>query len=166
MTTTQTQTYTYTHSVTYVTDKVMRTLKEIIHGSGLSPAKLTDDWDSTERGIKAWIASGHLRQVILEVHKPLSRNLIHRWDITIDYKSVGDNDFWFDPDDIRYNIQKAGFFPAECEYSIVVINAPGRPDVSGWGPCQLRPTNGLVRQSVGTLINSNGISANAGYWRK
>ena len=46
---------TYTHSVTYVTDKMLMSLKEIIRCSGLSPEKFVADWKVLQRGISTWL---------------------------------------------------------------------------------------------------------------
>lgn len=46
---------TYTHSVTYVTDKLLTSIKNIVRLSGLNPAKLASDWTVLERGIKKWL---------------------------------------------------------------------------------------------------------------
>ncbi|MBA3920409.1 MAG: hypothetical protein H0X31_01350 [Nostocaceae cyanobacterium] len=74
---------TYTHSVTYVTNKLLLTLKEIINLSGLSPAKLADQWDVLERGIQTWLESRHLKLIVLEVYNPKTDNLVGRWDLAI-----------------------------------------------------------------------------------
>jgi Bacterial HORMA domain 2 len=42
---------TYTHSVTYVANKLLQCLKDIVRLSGLNPEKLTNDWTVLERGI-------------------------------------------------------------------------------------------------------------------
>jgi len=57
---------TYSHSVTYVTDKMLMSLKEIIRCSGLSPEKLTSEWSILHRGIKAWIETKDLERVTLD----------------------------------------------------------------------------------------------------
>ena len=51
---------TYTHSVTYVTDKMLMSLKEIIRCSGLSPEKLVADWRVLQDGIRTWLNSRDL----------------------------------------------------------------------------------------------------------
>lgn len=158
---------TYTHSVTYVTDKLLMSLKDIIRGSGLSPERLADQWDDLNRGIRSWLESRHLESVILEVFDPGTDKLIGRWDFEITYGSVGDGGMWVDTDDIRYHIKKSGLWPAQCGYRIVVHNKPGRPSVSGWSDCSLRSTAGFVRQSIGTAIGGNGhIQSGVSYWRK
>lgn len=77
--------YSYTQSVTYVTDNILKSLKDILRVSGLDPAGLVGDWEVLHRGIKAWIDSKHLELVILEIHHPKTDALIMRWDIAVSY---------------------------------------------------------------------------------
>ncbi len=157
---------TYTHSVTYVTDKMLNSIKNIIRLSGLNPAKLTSEWVGLERGIKRWLETEYLQEIHLEVYNPVTSALIGRWDFEIFYGFTGDGAFWVDTDAIKYHILKAGVWPSTCEYRIVVTNKPGRPDVAGWGPATLRSTDGFVKQSIGTTIDGSGLSTGASYWRK
>ncbi len=118
---------TYTHSVTYVTDKMLNSIKNIIRLSGLNPAKLTSEWVGLERGIKRWLETEYLQEIHLEVYNPVTSALIGRWDFEIFYGFTGDGAFWVDTDAIKYHILKAGVWPSTCEYRIVVTNKPGRP---------------------------------------
>src|SRR2546422_10328021 len=102
---------TYTHSVTFVTDKMLNSIKNIIRLSGLSPAKLTSEWVVLERGIKRWLATEDLKEVHLEVYNPATNTLIGRWDFEIFYGFVGDSAFWVDTEAITYHIRKAGVWP-------------------------------------------------------
>jgi hypothetical protein len=92
--------------------------------------------------------------------------LIGRWDVDIVYGAAGDGSFWTDTDQIRYAIHKAGLWPSQAGYRIVVDTADGRPDVLGWSNTTFRSTAGFVRQSLGSTIEHNGLGANAAYWRK
>jgi hypothetical protein len=157
---------TYTHSVTYVTDKMLMSLKEIIRCSGLSPEKLTSDWKVLHRGISTWLNSRDLDMVHLEVFNPSTDALIGRWDFDIYYGSSGDGGMWVNTDDIRYHIRKAGQWPSTCDYRIVLTTKPGCPDVDGWSKTTLRSTDGFVRQSLGTTIDGNGLRTGTAYWRK
>lgn len=157
---------TYTHSVTYVTDKMLMSIKDIIRQSGLSPEKLTADWEVLHRGIKTWLDTKDLESLHLEVFNPKSSSLVGRWDFDIYYGVTGDSAMWVNTDDIRYAIAKAGQWPAACEYRIVLTTKPGRPSVSGWGSATLRSTDGFVRQSLGTTIDGNGLQSGTSYWRK
>jgi len=157
---------TYTHSVTYVTDKLLTSIKDIIRLSGLDPAKFVDDWDTMERGIKKWLDTHDLEKVVLEVYEPKMDKLVGRWDFEISYGFSGDGSFFVDPDVIKYHIQKQGMLPSTCKYRIVTTTKIGRPDVQGWSKTTLRSTEGFVRQSIGTTIDGSGLSTTTGYWRK
>jgi len=157
---------TYTHSVTFVTNKLLLSLKDIINLSGLSPEKLTDEWDVLERGIKTWLDTQHLTQLVLEVFNSKTDKLVGRWDLAIQYGFVGDGTFWVNTEDIRYHIKKAGTWPSECGYRVIATTKLGRTDVQGWSSATLRSTDGFVKQSIGTTIDGSGVSVGTGYYRK
>ncbi len=157
---------TYVYSVTYVTEKILKSLKDIIRLSGLSPEKLIHNWEVLNRGISTWLHSQDLEQVHLEVYNPQTDNLIGRWDFELYYGYTGDGAFWIDTDAIKYHIMKAGLWPSSCDYRIVTTTKPGRPDVEGWSKTTLRSTEGFVKQSIGTTIDGSGLSTGSGYWRK
>lgn len=159
-------TYTTTHTVTYVTAKMLLTLKEIVREIGLDPSNLTDDWKSLERAISTWLRSRHLKQVTLEVFNPRTNALVTRWDLDVVYGYVGDGSFWTDTWTIRYNILKAGVAPSSCNYRILLKNDPGRPDVEGWGPTSYRSTDGFKRFALGSAIGGNGIGTDVAFWSK
>jgi len=159
--------YSYTHSVTYVADNILKSLKDIIRLSGLNPANLVDNWSSTLEALQTWLESQHLERVVLEIFSPTTDKLIVRWDIDIVYSwSTGDGSFWTDTDQLRYHILKAGVAPSQARYRLLMQNKEGRPDVSGWVLAQYRSTNGMVKQSLGSTIEHCGLSAAAGYWRR
>lgn len=159
---------TYTHSVTFITDKMLRSLLIIVRESGLDPSKLTDDWTCLNRGISTWLGTHDLLKVVLEVFNPRDDTLLGRWDFGIVYDYAGDSDggFWVDSEAIRYAIKKAGLWPSHCEYRLVVLTQPGRPDVEGWGKATLYSTAGFVRQSIGTTIGAGQVGSSTAYWRK
>jgi hypothetical protein len=158
--------YSYTHSVTYVADNVLKSLKDIIRLSGMDPTKLTNEWESTHRAIRTWLASEHLEKVVLEVYNPVTSALALRWDIDIVYQwSSSDGAFYTDAEQLRYHIKKAGVAPASANYDILLKNKLGRPDVAGWGTGSFRATDGMVRQSLGSTIEHSGLGASAAYWR-
>lgn len=159
--------YSFTHSVVYVADNILKSLKDILWMSGLDPSKLVTDWDSTLRALHSWLDSGHLERIILEIYDPITDNLITRWDIDIVRSwSADESGFWTDTDQLRYHIQKAGLTPGEARYELLISNKPGHPKVGGWGPGSFRSTDRMVRQSLGSTIEHNGLGANAAYWRK
>lgn len=158
---------TYTHSVTYVTENILRSLQDIVRESGLDPSQISNQWDVLERGVRSWIGSKHLETIMLEVHNPNTDALIGRWDIDIAYDWRGDNGrFWVDTDQIKAAIKKAGVWPSESKYRIVCCNKDGHPEVFGWSSTTLRSTAGMIKQSLGTTIEHNGLGAGASYYRK
>jgi hypothetical protein len=158
--------YSYTHSVTYVTDNVLKSLKDIIRLSGLSPANLVNSWESKHRAIKTWIESRHLERVELEIFNPATNALIVRWDLDIVYQwSNGDGSFYTDTEQLKYAIKKTGVAPESANYEIILKTKLGRPDVSGWGPATSRSTDGMVRQTLGSTVEHSGLGASAAYWR-
>ena len=88
-------TYSYTHSVTYVTDNILKSLKDIILLSGLDPEHFADRWESNTRAIKTWLGTGDLRKVILEIYNPATDKLVTRWDIDWAAAGLVDTDLSF-----------------------------------------------------------------------
>lgn len=156
----------YTHAVTYVVDNILKSLKDILLYSGLDPNKLAADRDVLHRGISTWIESGHLRKIVLEVFDPSTDKLVGRWDIHVSYEwTGGDGQFWTDTEMIRFAIKKAGLLPASAEYKIVVKNATGSRDVSGWSSTTFRSTVGMVEQRIGTAVEASGLGGGVSYYR-
>ncbi|MBK9361711.1 MAG: HORMA domain containing protein [Rubrivivax sp.] len=159
--------YSYTQSVVYVADNILKSLKDIIRLSGLDPTKLVGDWGVLLRGISTWIESRHLETVILEIFDPKTDTLVKRWDIGVAYEwDISAGTFWNDTEQLKQAIKKAGLSPSEVDYRVVVTRSAGYAPVEGWSNTSLRSTAGMVRQSLGTTVEHNGLSANAGYWRK
>lgn len=159
--------YTYTHSVTYVSDNILKSFRDIIRLSGLNPKELVDTWDSKLRALSTWIESKDLEKVILEIYHPVTDKLITRWEMDVVYNwSTDEGTFYADTDQLRYAILKAGVIPGEAKYDIFLNTKPGRRDVAGWGPATLRSTDGMVKQSLGSTVEHNGLGAQAAYWRK
>lgn len=159
--------YSYTHSVTYVADNILKSLKDIIRLSGLDPTNFVSSWSGNLNAIQIWLNSGHLENVILEIYDPKTNNLIVRWELEIIYSwTSGDGSFWTDTELLQYHIRKAGIAPSQARYELFLKNKPGRPDVPGWGFAQQRSLEGMVKQSLGSTIEHSGLGANAGYWRK
>lgn len=157
----------YTHAVTYVAENILRSFKDIIRLSGLDPSQLADNWPVLHRGIRTWIESGHLEQVVLEVFNPATNALVGRWDVRVSYEYTGgDGHFWTDTDAIRYAIKKAGTYPERCRYSIIVSTRPGRDDIDGWRPTSFRSTEGFVEQAIGTTVEHSGLSGGMTYYRR
>lgn len=160
-------TYSRTQSVTYVADNILKSLKDIIRESGMNPTKLVNDSDLNMRGLKTWLDSEHLERITLEIYNPTTDRLITRWDIDVRYDwPSGDATFWTDTEQLKWAIKKAGVAPSSAKYDLILHNKAGRPDVPGWSSCSYRSTSGMVRQSLGSTIEHNGLGASASYWRK
>ena len=158
---------TYAHSVTYVADNILKSMKDILRLSGLDPTNLVDGWESTMTALETWLTSRHLETVVLEIFDPRTDQLVGRWDIDVIYSSgSGDGAFWTDTEQIKYHVRKAGLAPSQARYRLLLQNKSGRPDVPGWSNSTYRSTTGFVRHSVGSTIEHNGLGGNAAYWRK
>lgn len=159
--------YSYTHSVTYVADNILKSLKDIIRLSGLDPSAFIGDWQTNMLAINTWLNTGDLRKVSLEIFDPKSDALIIRWDIDIAYEwTGGDGSFWTDTDQLRYAIRKAGLAPSEARYRLMLDAKPDRPDVTGWSRSSYRSTEDMVRQSLGSTIEHSGLGASTSYLRR
>lgn len=159
---------TFTHSATYVADNILKSLKDIIKLSGLDPDKFAENWEVNKRGIRSWLDTGDLESVGLEIYDPATDKLIFRWDIEIVYAWTGSGDglFWTDTDQLKYAIKKAGLVPSNAKYRLLTVTKPNRPDVDGWSRTDGRSTEGMLRQSLGTTVEHNGLGANTSYLRR
>jgi len=158
---------TYTHSVTYVADNILKSLKDIIRLVGLDPCNFISDWDLNMRGVQTWLNTGDLETVKLEIYNPNTDALILRWDIDIAYGwSGGDGQFWTDTEQLKYAIKKAGLVPSQAQYRLLLQNKPGYPDVTGWSKATGRSTDGMVRQGLCTTIEHSGLGASTSYLRR
>jgi hypothetical protein len=157
----------YTHSVTYVADNILKSLKDILLYSGLDPGKLSADWQVLHLGIKTWIESEHLRKVVLEVFTPSNDELVGRWDIEIAYEwTSADGHFWADTEMIRAAIKKAQVPPSAAQYAIKVSLRDAYPTVTGWSSTTFRSTSGMIEQRIGTTVEAIGLSGGVSYYRK
>jgi hypothetical protein len=60
------------------------------------------DWDTIERGIRTWLQSGHLMNVVVEFFKPGASTTSARWEFPIGYDGSGvDDDMWLDKNYLR-----------------------------------------------------------------
>jgi hypothetical protein len=154
-----------THVVSFLTDKMLLSLGNIIRDSGLNMQNFTNLRPQYESGIKTWMAGGHLDKVVLEVFDPATSALLRRWDFDLYVDGAGRVEFWFDGQDIKYHLLKAGKVPATCSYSIIVLTKPGSPSIAGWSACELKDTSKLRQFSLGTTISANTSGTQASYWR-
>lgn len=156
-------------STTHVATNMLRGLKQIVAGCGLSTARITEQWEVLERGVATWVKSKDLRELVLEVwHANRPNAVIGRFDFTIDYGyyADGDGELWLDSDTVAWVIKKNGSYPSQCDYRIVADTAAGAPAVDGWSDTTFRSTDGLRRHSVGTALGGGSMGASLSYWSR
>jgi L-alanine-DL-glutamate epimerase-like enolase superfamily enzyme len=71
---------------TAVARLIETTLKQLV--VGLDPGEM--DWPVLERGVKTWLDTGHLKELVREVYDPGTDGLVGRWDLTVIYSYAGD----------------------------------------------------------------------------
>lgn len=160
-------TYSFTHSINYVANNSLKSLKDVIRECGMDPGEFVRNSETILKGIKTWLESGHLKSVMLEIFDPYTGKLTCRADLDFVFEiSTSDNIFFVDTEQLKWAIKKTVSIPAFAKYDIIVRTKPNRPHVIGWSSCRLRSTDGLVRQSFGTNIRHNEHGANVSIWRK
>lgn len=163
---TRANTYALTHSITFMSDNLLNTLREVIRENGLSPDKLMNDRETLARGITTWLQSGHLTDVVVEFYKPGGTTAEARWEFPVGYTASGiEDDMWLDKTYLRQLIAKAKRPSADCSYRVVLLTTPGRANVSGFSSCELLSTGALVARQAGTAIATGHLTAGATYWR-
>ena len=157
---------TYTHTVTYVTSKLVLSLKEIIREIGLNPNNLVSVWAILEEGISTWLEDSDLVEISLEVFNAYTGRLATRWDLEIVYGYTGDGSLWTDTWAIKYAIKKAGCDPSGCDYRIIVRTKPGARSLPNWSSTEFKSTAGFNRYCLGSTIGGNGIASETAYWSR
>lgn len=158
--------YAQTHSITFLSDNLRNTLREVIRENGLSPDKLMQDWTTIERGIHTWLQSGHLTNIVVEFYRPGSGIAAARWEFPISYRGSGvDYDMWLDKNYLRQLIAKAKRPTSDCTYRVTLSINPGAPDVDGFSDCTFLSTAQLAARQAGTVIATGHLTANVTYWR-
>ncbi len=159
-------TYALTHSITFMSDNLLNILREVIREMGLSPDKLMNDRETLARGIRTWLHSGHLTDVVVEFYRPGATIADTRWDFPVTYSGSGvDDDMWLDKNYLRQLIAKAKRPSVDCSYRVVLRTTSGRENVSGFSSCELLSTGALVARQGGTAIATGHLTAGVTYWR-
>jgi hypothetical protein len=117
------------------------------------------------RAARTWLESSHLESIVIEFYWPGSGIAVARWDFPIRYDGNGVDEMWVDRLFFEDSFAKAKAPPQACSYRIVLMTAPGRPDVPGVCSTTLRSVNGLVARDVGTVIATPDIMTSARYYR-
>jgi hypothetical protein len=160
--------YSYSHNVTFVADNMRNALRDVIRESFLDPSNLMAEWDRwISRGIRAWLESGHLREIHIEFYVPGAKSITTRWDFPISYDGSGvDDDMWLDKTYLRQLIAKAPKPMSNCIYRVLLSHAPNPPAVSGMASTSFLDTGILSPRHGGTVVATGRITASAGYWGK
>src|SRR5258706_609380 len=107
--------YSQTHNVVFLSDNLRNTLRDVIRECGLSPDRLMQDWGTIERGIRTWLESGHLNNVVVEFFKPGTSSAVARWDFPIGYSGSGVSDYmWRDTNYLKQLIAKCALPSPGC----------------------------------------------------
>jgi HORMA domain-containing protein len=160
------RTFAHTHAIVFLSDNLRNTLREVIRENGISPNKLMQDWETIELGIRTWLQSGHLNNIVVEFFKPGAWVSSARWEFPIGYAGSGvDDDMWLDKNYLRQLIAKSARPSTDCTYRILLCTAPGRPYVEGFSDCSFLSTGNLVARQAGTVIATGYMTAAVTYWR-
>ncbi len=160
------QTYSNTHNVVFLSDNLRNTLREVIRENGLSPDKLMQDWETVERGIRTWLRSRHLNNVVIEFFKPGASASSARWEFPVGYAGSGvHDDMWLDKTYLRQLIAKSARPTSDCMYRIILCTNPGAELVPGFSNCSFLSTGSLAARQAGTVIATGHMTASATYWK-
>lgn len=160
------RTFSNTHNIVFLSDNLRNTLREVIRENGISPEKLMQDWETIERGIKAWLQSGHLNNIVVEFYKPGATVSSARWEFPIGYAGTSiHDDMWLDKNYLRQLIAKSTRPTPDCVYRIILCTDPGRPSVMGFSSCSFLSTGTLSARQAGTVIATGNMTAAVTYWR-
>ena len=160
------QAFAQTHSIVFLSDNLRNTLREVIRENGISPQKLMQDWETIEFGIRAWLRSGHLTNIVIEFFKPGASAASAVWEFPIGYAGSGvDDDMWLDKAYLRQLIAKSARPTSGCTYRIILCTSPGAPDVSGLSDCPFLSRGNLAARQAGTVIATGHMTAGVTYWR-
>lgn len=160
------RTFSQAHSIVFMSDNLRNTLREVIRENGISPNKLMQDWETIERGIRTWLRSGHLNNIVIEFFKPGAKAASARWEFPVGYTGSGvDDDMWLDKNYLRQLIAKSARPTSDCTYRIILCTDAGAPHVDGFIDCSFLSTGGLAARQAGTVIATRHITAGVTYWR-
>src|SRR5262245_56433582 len=124
------------------------------------------DRDTLARGMRTWLGSGHLTNVIVEFFRPGATAADARWEFPVSYSGSGvDDDMWLDKNYLRQLIAKAKRPTSDCHYRVVLRTNPGAAHVDGFSSCSLLSTGSLVARQAGTAIATGHLTAGVTYWK-
>ncbi len=160
------QVFVRSHSIVFFSDSMHTALRELIRENGLDPDKLMQEWATIERGVRTWLDSGHLNNIVVEFYTPWSSVASARWDFPVGYGGSGvDDDMWLDKDYLRKLIAKSARPTRDCIYRILLCTDAGAPAVSGFTSCSFLGTGRLSARQAGTVIATGHMTAGITYWK-
>jgi len=155
-----------THSIAFLSDNLRNSLRDVIRENGISPVKLMQDWAIVELGIRTWLESEHLTNIVVEFFRPGAMSASARWEFPVGYTGSGiDDDMWLDKNYLRQLIAKSKRPSSDCSYRIVLCTKPGAARVEGFSDCTFLSTDQLVARQGGTVIATGHMTASVTYWR-
>lgn len=157
---------TKAYSVSFLADKLMHSVKEIIRESGLDPTKLARQWTTLERGIGRWLTSQDLLKVSVEIYHPKKNRLVGRWDMDIIYAYDGDGTLGCNLNPIRQLIEQEGTVPEQCDYRVLIVAKEGAEDVIGWDDLDSCDAGEVRPKRLGHLLWAGDMAVDYSYWRK
>lgn len=165
MTNTNATTYARTNTAIYVADKMRNLMKSLVINAGLDPKALVDAWSGwVHDAARKLMESGHLKTIVIEFYTPGAANASGRWDFPIRYDANGVDEMWVDTEYFKSSFEKAPKPPSNCVYRILLVEAPGAPDV-GLTSVNFLGLNGLSPREAGTVIATPDIMTSAAYYR-
>ena len=124
------------------------------------------DWETIERGIRTWLRSGHLTNIVIEFYRPGSTAAAARWEFPIGYTGSGvDDDMWLDKNYLRQLIAKAKRPTSDCTYRIILSTSPGRRESTASPTALSFRLRQLSARHAGTVIATGHMTASVTYWR-
>jgi len=158
--------YVRTHSVRFLSDNLLNTLRDVIRENGLNPEALMQERDTIALGMRSWLESGHLQKVVIEFYRPGATVADAVWEFPITYDGSGvDDDMWLDKTYLRQLIAKAKRPASDCRYRVLLTVGRGAPHVSGFSDCARLSTGSLTPRPAGSLIATGHLMAGVTYWR-
>jgi HORMA domain-containing protein len=166
MNTTFASAYARTHTAAFVSDKMRNLLKILIQYYGLDPTKLVDAWSSwVDRAARYYMETEVLQKIVIEFYKPGATVASARWDFPIRYDGNGVDEMWVDREFMQGSFAKATAPPPGCTYRVLLLVAPGTPDLDGLESTSFLDLNGKVAREAGTVIATPDLMASAVYYK-
>ena len=166
MTSTSVSTYTATrtHTATHLTEVILGSIAGILADLGLDLGRLSQNWDTYETAIKAWIYEGSLATVILECAQPSGANKpIIEFPVNYTTAGTGDADFTASHARMARFRAKLDLVPSGTTYRLVCTYNKPASHQPGWSATTRANTQGLRSINFGTVGAAHHASAGMNY---